>query len=251
MAHRPVDRGAGHDRESRAASAAPTSTLEFVRRAVMSDHADQGSRRRRRGRQPAVPAGRCGARTRGAVARAAHRRRSRVSRRSSAPSDFGERALRITWRRAGDAAAARRADSGRRVPARRRVGQCRERAGRAHHAQRGNADRGARRRAARAPRKMAIRSASQNSSTRYPLIATATVSRAAVFAEHADLRTVGTFGGAVLALLIIALALLIPVARPRQSDRRNGARARGRRVRARTTSRSSICAAARSSAPRC
>ena len=31
----------------------------------------------------------------------------------------------------------------------------------------------------------------QNQSTRYPLIVTATVSRAAVFAEHSDLRTIG------------------------------------------------------------
>ena len=50
-----------------------------------------------------------------------------------------------------------------------------------------------------------------NQSTRYPLVVTATVSRAAVFAEHADLRAIATAGGAVLALLIIALAVLIPL----------------------------------------
>lgn len=50
----------------------------------------------------------------------------------------------------------------------------------------------------------------QNQSTRYPLIVTATVSRAAVFSEHADLRAVGISGAAILALLTIALALVIP-----------------------------------------
>jgi sensor c-di-GMP phosphodiesterase-like protein len=50
----------------------------------------------------------------------------------------------------------------------------------------------------------------QNQSTRYPLIVTATVSRAAVFSEHADLRVVGISGAAILALLTIALALVIP-----------------------------------------
>jgi sensor c-di-GMP phosphodiesterase-like protein len=49
-----------------------------------------------------------------------------------------------------------------------------------------------------------------NMSTRYPLLATATVSRAAIFAEHRDLRAVGTLGGVVLVLLSIALALLVP-----------------------------------------
>ena len=71
-----------------------------------------------------------------------------------------------------------------------------------------------------------------NQSTRYPLVVTATVSRAAVFAEHADLRAIATAGGAVLALLIIALARAHSAARPLQSDRRDGARARGGRVRA-------------------
>jgi len=52
--------------------------------------------------------------------------------------------------------------------------------------------------------------AAQNPSTRYPLIATATVSRAAVFADRADLRAVGIFGSGVLALLTIALALAVP-----------------------------------------
>jgi sensor c-di-GMP phosphodiesterase-like protein len=50
-----------------------------------------------------------------------------------------------------------------------------------------------------------------NQSTRYPLVVTATVSRAAVFAEHADLRAIAIAGGAVLALLIIALAVLVPL----------------------------------------
>ncbi len=50
----------------------------------------------------------------------------------------------------------------------------------------------------------------QNHSTRYPLLATATVSRAAVFAEHSDLRAVGALAGTVLALLTIALALVLP-----------------------------------------
>jgi len=49
-----------------------------------------------------------------------------------------------------------------------------------------------------------------NQSTRYPLLATAAVSRAAVFAEHDDLRAIGAFGGLLLALLAIALALLTP-----------------------------------------
>jgi sensor c-di-GMP phosphodiesterase-like protein len=51
----------------------------------------------------------------------------------------------------------------------------------------------------------------QNQSTRYPLVAIATVSRAAVFAEHADLRVIAIAGSAVLALLVIALAALIPL----------------------------------------
>jgi sensor c-di-GMP phosphodiesterase-like protein len=50
----------------------------------------------------------------------------------------------------------------------------------------------------------------QNASTRYPLIATAAVSRAGVFADRADLRTVGIFGATVLALLIIGFALVLP-----------------------------------------
>jgi sensor c-di-GMP phosphodiesterase-like protein len=50
----------------------------------------------------------------------------------------------------------------------------------------------------------------QNASTRYPLIATATVSRAAVFADRSDLRGVGIFLCAVLAVLIIGIALLLP-----------------------------------------
>ena len=50
----------------------------------------------------------------------------------------------------------------------------------------------------------------QNASTRYPLIVTATVSRAAVFAGHRELRAIGLTGCGLLALLIITLALLIP-----------------------------------------
>jgi sensor c-di-GMP phosphodiesterase-like protein len=50
----------------------------------------------------------------------------------------------------------------------------------------------------------------QNPSTRYPLIATATVSRAAVFADRADLRDVGLFISAVLAVLTIGLAMALP-----------------------------------------
>jgi sensor c-di-GMP phosphodiesterase-like protein len=50
----------------------------------------------------------------------------------------------------------------------------------------------------------------QNESTRYPLIATASVSRAAVFAEHSDLRTLGAVGGGAFALLTLALALVVP-----------------------------------------
>jgi sensor c-di-GMP phosphodiesterase-like protein len=44
-------------------------------------------------------------------------------------------------------------------------------------------------------------------SQRYPLLATAAVSRAAVFSAHNDLRTVSAIGAAVLAMLTIALAL--------------------------------------------
>ena len=50
----------------------------------------------------------------------------------------------------------------------------------------------------------------ENGSTRYPLIVTATVSRAAVFAARSDLRMVGTIGAATLAVLIMALALIFP-----------------------------------------
>jgi sensor c-di-GMP phosphodiesterase-like protein len=48
-----------------------------------------------------------------------------------------------------------------------------------------------------------------NQSNRYPLLATASVARAAVFSAHNDLRTVSAFGAAVLALLTISLALLL------------------------------------------
>src|SRR6202008_3872174 len=50
----------------------------------------------------------------------------------------------------------------------------------------------------------------ENQSTRYPLLASASVSRAAAFAEHSDLRTIGQIIGATLALLTFALAILIP-----------------------------------------
>jgi sensor c-di-GMP phosphodiesterase-like protein len=48
-----------------------------------------------------------------------------------------------------------------------------------------------------------------NQSNRYPLLATASVSRAAVFSAHSDLRTVSGLAAAVLALLTISLALLL------------------------------------------
>ena len=50
----------------------------------------------------------------------------------------------------------------------------------------------------------------QNQSTRYPLLASASVSRTAAFSEHADLRGVGQLIGGMLALLTFALAILIP-----------------------------------------
>jgi sensor c-di-GMP phosphodiesterase-like protein len=48
-----------------------------------------------------------------------------------------------------------------------------------------------------------------NQSTRYPLVVTATVSRAAMFAAHSDLRTLGRLGSAGFALIVIALSLVI------------------------------------------
>jgi sensor c-di-GMP phosphodiesterase-like protein len=51
---------------------------------------------------------------------------------------------------------------------------------------------------------------SQNQSTRYPLLASASVSRAAAFGEHADLRGIALLLGAFFALLTFALAILIP-----------------------------------------
>ncbi|MGB9365966.1 MAG: EAL domain-containing protein [Xanthobacteraceae bacterium] len=50
----------------------------------------------------------------------------------------------------------------------------------------------------------------QNQSTRYPVTASASVSRTAAFAEHADLRRIGQIIGGMLALLTFALAILIP-----------------------------------------
>ena len=85
-----------------------------------------------------------------------------------------------------------------------------ERSGRAHHAERRHADRGAVDEAEDSAEDDADSISVENESTRYPLIATATVSRAAVFAAHSDLRAVGTIGAAMLAVLIIALALVFP-----------------------------------------
>jgi len=50
----------------------------------------------------------------------------------------------------------------------------------------------------------------QNQSTRYPLAASASISRTTALAEHSDLRRIGQIVGGVLALLIFALAFLIP-----------------------------------------
>jgi sensor c-di-GMP phosphodiesterase-like protein len=50
----------------------------------------------------------------------------------------------------------------------------------------------------------------QDQSTRYPLRASASVSRAAALGEHSELRHIGHLIGALLALLISALAILIP-----------------------------------------
>jgi sensor c-di-GMP phosphodiesterase-like protein len=48
-----------------------------------------------------------------------------------------------------------------------------------------------------------------NESSRYPLVVTATVSRAAALTEHADLRAFGTAAGIVLAMLVVAVGLFI------------------------------------------
>jgi sensor c-di-GMP phosphodiesterase-like protein len=50
----------------------------------------------------------------------------------------------------------------------------------------------------------------QNQSTRYPLMASASVSRAAAFSEHAALRGIGQLIGGMFAVLLFALAILIP-----------------------------------------
>jgi sensor c-di-GMP phosphodiesterase-like protein len=47
-------------------------------------------------------------------------------------------------------------------------------------------------------------------STRYPLIATATVPRAAVLAEHRQLITAGALGGGAAILIVLAFAILLP-----------------------------------------
>ena len=147
------------------------------------DDPAQGNRGRGRGRQSrtaCLPARRASAR---AVARAAHRRRSRVPR-VIRQAELDERALRVTWRRAGDPlqlVAHIPADvflpdgsSGR--AASDPVVRVMLSEGTLIAAPRDRPD-GA------AEDGDSIRA--QNQSTRYPLIATATVSRAAVFAEHA------------------------------------------------------------------
>ncbi|MEJ0077248.1 MAG: EAL domain-containing protein [Alphaproteobacteria bacterium] len=50
----------------------------------------------------------------------------------------------------------------------------------------------------------------QNQSTRYPLMASASVSRAAAFGEHAGLRGIGQLIGGMFAILTFALAVLLP-----------------------------------------
>jgi sensor c-di-GMP phosphodiesterase-like protein len=50
----------------------------------------------------------------------------------------------------------------------------------------------------------------QNQSTRYPLIASASVLRTAAFGEYSDLWRIGQLIGGVIAVLIFALAVLIP-----------------------------------------
>ncbi len=50
----------------------------------------------------------------------------------------------------------------------------------------------------------------QRQSTRFPLMATASVARSAIVAEHGDLITVGALGSGILALMILALAILAP-----------------------------------------
>lgn len=50
----------------------------------------------------------------------------------------------------------------------------------------------------------------RNESTRYPLIVTATVPRAAVLADHRELITVGALGGGAAVIIVLALAILLP-----------------------------------------
>lgn len=50
----------------------------------------------------------------------------------------------------------------------------------------------------------------QNQSARYPVMASASVSHVAAFAEHGDLRRIGHIVGVILALLAFALTILIP-----------------------------------------
>ena len=217
--------------------------LDAVRRAVMSDHADQGDRGRRRGRQVAhcLPsgAGRRRRRCRANCAPPTIACSSRVVRRPNS----GERALRITL-------APRRRSAAACPPTFRPTCFCptaRPSTAASDPVVRVMLNEGTLIAAPStstrtAPRTATIRSASQNQSTRYPLIVTATVSRAAVFAEHSDLRAVGTLGGAVLALLIdrAGAARSRGAAAPIRSSRWS---ARSRRASSsRTTSRSSICA---------
>ena len=182
----------GRDREGRAGALRATS---MPRRAPHrdDDNAAQGDRGRRPAGVPrCLPAGsdRAGARP---VARPAHRRRSRVSR--GGPSGRSGRAgaaHHVAPRRR------RRCSSPRTIPADVFLpdgssSRAASDAGRARHAERRNADRGAVRQAGQR-REDGDSIRVQNQSTRYPLIATATVSRAAVFAEHGDLRAVGTLG---------------------------------------------------------
>jgi sensor c-di-GMP phosphodiesterase-like protein len=48
-----------------------------------------------------------------------------------------------------------------------------------------------------------------NESSRYPLVVTAAVSRAAAFRQHSDLRAFGTVAGIILAMAVVAVGLII------------------------------------------
>jgi sensor c-di-GMP phosphodiesterase-like protein len=123
-------------------------------------------------------------------------------------SDFGGRALRVSWQRAGDALqlaatipsdvflidGARSNTAG--VPVVRIIFGEGTLIAAPVNALEGTADDG-------------DTIGTHNQSSRYPLLATASVSRDAVFSVHNDLRTVSMAGAAVLALLTIVLALLL------------------------------------------